>query len=48
MNTTSASPPPPLVAVCRCCGGRLVLIETLPRPQRFRCAPMGPQPIDSS
>lgn len=44
----AAEPDPPLVAACRCCGGRLVLIETLPRPQRFRCAPMGPQPIDSS
>jgi len=44
----AAEPEPPLIAACRCCGGRLVLIETLPRPQRFHCAPLAPEAIDSS
>jgi hypothetical protein len=44
----AAEPEPPLIATCRCCGGRLVLIETLPRPPRFQSAPLAPEPIDSS
>lgn len=44
----AAEPEPPLIATCRCCGGRLVLIETLPRPPRFQCAPLAPEPINSS
>jgi hypothetical protein len=44
----AAEPEPPLIAKCRCCGGRLVLIETLPRPPHFQSAPLAPEPIDSS